>query len=116
MQYNIIEYNYKNINGGFTVKKVIVSTLAAAVLALAATSCVTTVPYSATTNTIGSKVGEATTTYLFGVLPFPFDQGENGGIAAAAKAGEITKVATVDVKTFNLLNLIVKKTIVVTGE
>lgn len=115
MQYDIIEYNYKK-NGGFTVKKVIVSTLAAAALALAATSCVTTVPYSATTNTIGSKVGEATTTYLFGWLPLPFDQGENGGIAAAAKAGEITKVATVDKKTFNLLGLIVKKTVVVTGE
>ena len=97
-------------------KKVIVSTLVTAALALAATSCVTTVPYSVTSNTIGSKVGEATTTYLFGVLPLPFDQGENGGIAAAAKAGEITKVATVDVKTYNLLNLIVKKTIVVTGE
>lgn len=97
-------------------KKVIVSTLAAAVLALAATSCVTTDPCSATANTIGSKVGEATTTYLFGALPFPFNQGENGGIAAAAKAGEITKVSTVDVKTFNLLNLIVKKTTVVTGE
>ena len=98
-------------------KKVIVSTLAAAALALAATSCVTTttVPYSVTSNTIGSKVGEATTTYLFGVFPLPFDQGENGGIAAAAKAGEITKVATVDIKTSNLL-LIVKKTIVVTGE
>ena len=96
-------------------KKVIVSTLAAAVLALAATSCVTTVPYAVTSNTIGSKVGEATTTYLFG-FPIPFDQGENGGTAAAAKAGEITKVATVDVKTYNLLNLIVKKTIVVTGE
>ncbi len=97
-------------------KKVIVSTLAAAVLAIAATSCVTTDPLMVTSNSIGGKVGEVTTTYFFGMLPFPFDQGENGGTAAAAKAGGISKVATVDVKTYNLLNLIVKKTVVVTGE
>lgn len=97
-------------------KKVIVSTLAVAALAIAATSCVTTDPLMVTSNTIGSKVGEVTTMTLGGVLPLPFDQGENGGTAAAAKAGGITKVATVDVKTYNLLNLIVKKTIVVTGE
>ncbi|MCR5495508.1 MAG: TRL-like family protein [Treponema sp.] len=97
-------------------KKVIVSTLAAAALALAATSCVTTEPTMVTSNTIGSKVGEVTTMYLCGTLPLPFDQGANGGTAAAAKAGGITKVATVDTKTYNLLNLIVKKTIVVTGE
>jgi hypothetical protein len=69
-----------------------------------------------TSNTIGDKVGEVTTMYLAGQLPLPFDQGENGGTAAAAKAGGITKVATVDIKTYNLLNLIVKKTVVVTGE
>lgn len=97
-------------------KKVIVSTLAAAALAIAATSCVTTEPCMVTSNTIGDKVGEVTTTYFAGMLPLPFDQGDNGGTAAAAKAGGITKVATVDIKTFNLLNLIVKKTVVVTGE
>ena len=97
-------------------KKVIVSTLAAAALAIAETSCVTTEPRMVTSNTIGDKVGEVTTTYFAGVLPLPFDQGDNGGTAAAAKAGGITKVATVDIKTFNLLNLIVKKTVVVTGE
>ena len=67
-------------------KKVIVSTLAAAALAIAATSCVTTDPLMVTSNTIGSKVGEVTTMTLGGVLPLPFDQGENGGTAAAAKA------------------------------
>lgn len=97
-------------------KKVIVSTLAAAALAIVATSCVTTEPRMVTSNTIGDKVGEVTTTYFAGMLPLPFDQGDNGGTAAAAKAGGITKVATVDIKTFNLLNLIVKKTVVVTGE
>lgn len=89
---------------------------AAAALALACTACTTTEPCMVTSNAIGSKVGEATTTYLFAILPFPFDQGENGGTAAAAKAGKITKVATVDIKTYNLLNIIVKKTVVVTGE
>ena len=97
-------------------KKVIVSTLAAAVLAIAATSCVTTDPCMVTSNSIGAKTGEVTTTYFFGMLPFPFDQGENGGTAAAAKAGGISKVATVDIKTYDLLGLIVKKTVVVTGE
>ncbi len=97
-------------------KKVIVSKLAAAALAIAATSCVTTEPVCATGNAIGSKVGEVTTMYLGGVLPLPFDQAENGGVVAAAKAGGITKVSTVDVKTYNLLNLIVKVTTVVTGE
>lgn len=97
-------------------KKVSVSTLAAAVLAIAATSCVTTEPVCATGNAIGSKTGEVTTTLFFGMLPLPFDQSENGGVLAAAKAGGITKVSTVDVKTDNLLNLIVKKTTIVTGE
>lgn len=97
-------------------KKVIVSTLAALALAVAATSCTTVEPVCATGNTVGSKVGEATTFYLGGMLPLPFDQSENGGIKAAAAAGKITKISTVDVKTYNLLNLIVKKTTIVTGE
>lgn len=97
-------------------KKVIVSTLAALALTVAATSCTTVEPVCATGNAVGSKVGEAETFYLFGALPLPFDQTDNGGIKAACANGKITKVSTVDIKTFNLLNLIVKKTTVVTGE
>lgn len=97
-------------------KKVIISTLAAAALALAATSCVTVDPVGATGNPVGSKEGRAETMYLFGMLPVPLDSSANGGVKAAAANGGITKISTIDVETNNLLNLIVKKTTIVTGE
>ena len=84
----------------------------AALAALALSACTTVIPYTATSNSIGSKVGEATYTMILGI-PFPFSQ--DFGIQAAAKNGGITKISTVDLKHYNGL-FIQKVTTVVTGE
>ena len=86
--------------------------LAIAVCALALTACTTVIPYAATSNTVGSKVGEATYELYFGI-PWPMEQ--DFGIQAAAKNGGITKISTVDIKWYNAL-FIQKFTTVVTGE
>ena len=91
-------------------KKFVLALTAAAALTLA--SCSTVGPLCATSNSVGSKVGESKATFLFGYLPF----GESdAGIQAAAKKGGISKISTVDVKT-TIGFLTVTKTTIVTGE
>lgn len=74
--------------------------------------CALTLPVSATSNTIGPKVGTATATGYLGVLFFNAD----ASIRTAAKNGGITKISTVDIKQTSLLNIIVTYETTVTGE
>lgn len=83
-----------------------------ALVALLFVGCTTVAPLTATSNPLGSKVGEATGTYLFGIpLSFNIDL----GVQKAAQNGGISKISTVDVKVKNLV-VITKVTTVVTGE
>ena len=81
-------------------------------LILVLSSCSLTQPVSASSNPVGSKVGTATGTCFLGYLCF----GADASIQSAAKNGGITKVSTVDLKTNNLLGIIVTYTCIVTGE
>ena len=88
--------------------------LAAVVAACVVMGCATVnAPVSATSNTIGSKVGQATGTVYLGFLWGNADV----GIQAAAKNGGITKISTVDTQTQTVLGgLIINYTTTVTGE
>ena len=88
---------------------------AACVIAIAAllTSCSLTVPVTATSNPVGSKVGIAKSTQLLG---FFFDGGDLS-IKTAAKNGGITKISTVDFKTtIVFLSFVIARETIVTGE
>jgi hypothetical protein len=95
-------------------KKFAVSTLVvvAAIVALAACSSITS-PLAATANPVGSKIGEAKVSLLFGTIPLKNKQ--DGGVYAAARNGGITRISTVDVKTQNWI-IGVTRTTIVTGE
>ena len=54
-----------------------------------------TLPGSATSNPVGSKMGESKLTLLFNFIPLSND----AGIYAAARQGGISKISTVDLKT-----------------
>ena len=87
---------------------------AAAVAALSVsllTSCTLTLPVAATSNTVGAKVGNASTTSFLG-LNFAGD----ASIQTAAKKGGISKISTVDFKTTNVLFILTTYTTIVTGE
>ena len=75
-------------------------------------SCALTLPVTATSNKVGSKVGTARANGYLGILFFDAD----ASIQAAAKAGGITKISTVDIKTENVLNIITNYETIVTGE
>jgi hypothetical protein len=75
-------------------------------------SCSLTLPVTATSNPVGTKVGTATATGFLGILFFNAD----ASIRTAAKNGGITKISTVDIKQGNVLNLIVTYETIVTGE
>lgn len=75
-------------------------------------SCSITLPVAASSNPLGSKRGQSTGTCYLGVLCFDVD----ASIQTAAKNAGITKISTVDLKTTNVLNIIVTYTTVVTGE
>ncbi len=70
-----------------------------------------TLPITATSNTIGSKTGTATCTSFMSLISF-------GDCSAqtAAKNGEITKISTVDFKVTSVLGIISDYTTIVTGE
>lgn len=86
----------------------------AAVLAVSfgLSSCSITTPVCATSNQVGSKVGEASGNGYLGVLVF----GVDASIRTAAKNGGISKISTVDFKTTNMLGLIQTYTCIVSGE
>lgn len=75
-------------------------------------SCSLTMPVNATSNPVGKKVGTAKATGYLGILFFNAD----ASIQSAAKNGGITKISTVDIKSTNILNLIVTFETIVTGE
>jgi hypothetical protein len=87
--------------------------LTASVLAAAAilTSCSITMPVNASGAPIGNKVGTARANVILG-LAFNAD----ASIKKAAKNGGITRVATVDIKTFTVLYLFQYYETIVTGE
>jgi hypothetical protein len=87
---------------------------ALALLSVAAllASCSITLPVAATSNPVGGKVGMASGTVYLGLFAFDAD----ASIRTAAKNGGITKIATVDMKTSNTLNLIYTYETIVTGE
>jgi len=89
------------------------SFVGAATIAVASlSSCALTVPVSATSNPLGSKVGTSTGSGFLGALIFSPDT----GIHQAAKNGGITKISTVDFKTTNVLGILQTYTCTVTGE
>lgn len=92
-------------------KKIAILSALVALLLLA--GCTTIVPVGATGNPVGSKVGEATGSYLFGF--FPLKAKNDMGIQTAAKNGGITSISTIDQKISDYF-FVVKVTTVVTGE
>lgn len=78
---------------------------------LAFSGCTSIVPVSAGAGTIGSRRGEASGVWLFG-LPLAADL----SAATAAANGGIKRIATIDVKTTNILGLVIVKTTIVTGD
>ena len=85
---------------------------AAAGLMAALSSCSITLPVAATSNAVGAKVGEATAPVFLGVFCF----GGDASIKSAAKNGGISRISTVDMKSFNILNIYSTYTTIVTGE
>ena len=75
-------------------------------------SCSITMPVSATSNEVGSKRGTASGVCYLGVICL----GADASIESAARNGGISKISTVDLKTTNVLGLIVTYKTIVTGE
>ncbi len=73
-------------------KKTVKSLAFMAISAILFASCATTTPITATSNPVGNKCGEATTTRILGL----FGGSDNIGINKAAKNGGITKISHVD--------------------
>ncbi|GHT73777.1 hypothetical protein FACS1894124_2650 [Spirochaetia bacterium] len=72
--------------------KKLMLTLAVTAMCFLAAGCATiTQPVTATTNPVGSKIGQASGKIWFGVFGTA-----DAGIQAAAKNGGITKISTVD--------------------
>lgn len=71
----------------------------------------TTSPLTATSNQIGSKVGESHSISVLGLVAIG-----DGGVQEAANKAGIKKISTVDTKTMSVLGVFTKTTTVVTGE
>lgn len=83
-----------------------------AIFCISLSACSITMPGTATSNPVGSKVGTSKGTVVLG---FSFD--EDASIQTAAKNGGITRISTVDVKITNVLfYLFVTYETIVTGE
>jgi uncharacterized protein YjdB len=101
--------------------QIVIAALCVAVLS----SCSVTMPYAVTNNTIGDKVGKSETTIIFGTAIASGSSktlglgvmvtNKNYGIVEAIKDGDISSVATVDLKVTNFL-LWQKVEVIVTGE
>lgn len=92
-------------------KKLIKSVLCCGIL-LAAASCSTTTPVTATSNPVGNKCGEAKATRFLTV----FGGSADCGINKAAKNGGITKISHVDAFQKSYLGIIVVNGVRVYGE
>jgi len=76
------------------------------------TACSITLPVTATSNDVGSKVGTATATGFLGVFYFDAD----ASIQSAARDGNIRQISTVDIKHTNVFGIIHTYETIVTGE
>lgn len=92
-------------------KKVIKSAAVAIVSVAMLSSCSTTTPIAATSNPVGNKCGQASTTRILG-----FGGSANIGINKAAKNAGITKISHVDFSTYSFLGIYSKYTTRVYGE
>lgn len=81
------------------------------VAALMFTACSITLPVTATSNAIGSKVGTAKATVVLG-----FSFNEDASIRTAAKNAGISKISTIDIKVGNILGFVQTYETIVTGE
>lgn len=88
-------------------KSVAIAVAAVAMLA----SCSTTMPVAVTSNPVGNKCGESSSSRILG-----FGGSANNGINAAAKNGGITRISHVDYSTYTILGLYTKMTTRVYGE
>lgn len=86
--------------------------LATALVGIFMASCSIILPVNATSNPVGTKVGTSEAKVYLGVLAFDQD----ASIKTAAKNGGITKISTVDIKTSNILGIIITYETIVTGE
>ncbi len=81
-------------------------------LALGATSCMTTTPVTATSNPVGNKCGIAQSTTILTI----FGGSADCGINKAAKNGGITKISHVDAFQKNYLGIVTIYGVRVYGE
>ena len=89
-------------------KKIVAVGALAALLVLV--GCTSVTPVGATSNPVGSKVGESSATFLFGI---PLGGGDVS-IQTAAQNGGISSISTVDQKIENYY-IMTKVTTIVTG-
>lgn len=92
-------------------KKTIKLAAVAIVSMVMLSSCSTTTPIAATSNPVGNKCGEASTTRILG-----FGGSSNIGINKAAKNAGITKISHVDYSTYTFLGIYTKMKTRVYGE
>lgn len=104
-------YCRNKLYGGSFMKKLVIVCSALALMAL--TACTTVRPVSVTSNPVGTKVGEASGGFLFGVLPV---MSADISQMTAAKNGGINNIATVDSKVVSYLGIWQVRTTIVTGE
>lgn len=91
--------------------KRIISIAFVAAMVLALSGCFTIdAPVNATSNPVGSKVGEASGSLIFGIGTV------DASIREAAANGGISEISTVDLEVQNILNVYQKITTTVTGE
>jgi hypothetical protein len=83
----------------------------AGVAIMALSSCSVTFPVAATSNEVGSKVGQSSGNCYLGILCFDVD----ASIQTAARNGGISKISTVDYTQKNILGLIITHQTTVTG-
>ncbi len=89
----------------------LILTVVCSIIALALVSCSTTVPFTATSNPVGKKMGKSQITYILG---FPI--ANDAGIYKAAKNGGISKISTVDIKHTSIAYLYYNIDTIVSGE
>ncbi|TVR86683.1 MAG: hypothetical protein EA411_09800 [Saprospirales bacterium] len=92
-------------------QKVVIFAMALATAAFF-TACSITLPVTATSNEVGTKVGTASATGFLGVFYFDAD----ASIQSAARDGNIRQISTVDIKHTNVLGVIHTYETIVTGE
>ena len=122
LPYNLVYYFklYKLFGENIVMKNLIVSVIAlvylsgcASVVSPVRGGIVTAVtsPITATANEKGSKKGDAVCRNILGIVAYG-----DCSVEAAANDGSISKISTVDVKSFSILGIYSSYTTIVTGE